>query len=549
MKYQKSTKILFFSKKSFHTSLFHQICVLFLLILLFHCQYEPKNNFDLLLLTGQGPGPSDSTTGGVDFSNPTSSATIAGWENEAYIKANNVGLGGALFGHSLAISENTMVIGAYRESSNQIGITNGSAASVASMNTSAMDSGAAYVFRNISGNWVLEAYLKASNTNPNDRFGWSVAISGNTIVVGATGNGASGSAYVFVFDSGTSTWTQEALLKAPNFGAGDQFGSSVAIDGDLVVVGAQWEDSDENFITNGPTASANNSKNDSGAAYIFRRTGVIWTQEAYLKTPNPDNNDYFGSSVAISGDTVVVGAPQEGSLSGLINGTTASADNSKFNSGAAYVFRKSGPLWVQEAFLKASNLDSNDQFGKKISISGNTIAVGAPFEDSNQSDVLNGSVASSDNSVSSAGAVYVFERSGTSWAQAAFLKAKNVQGGDQFGSSVSIDGNIIAVGSINESSNQSTITNGNLSHWNEQMPQSGSVYVFSKSAVWSAESYLKAPNPGSSDLFGWSVGVHANKIVVGATQECSNQTTITNGNAASADDSAFRAGAAYVFRK
>ncbi|MBM9502707.1 FG-GAP repeat protein [Leptospira sp. 201903071] len=548
MKYQENKKKSI-QRKSFHTQLFRWICSLYLLVLFSHCQYEPKNNFDLLLLTGQGPGPSDTTTGGVDFADPSSPVTIAGWQNEAYIKANNVGFGGALFGHSLAISGDTMVIGAYRESSDQIGITNGGIASPASMNTSAMDSGAAYVYRKTSGNWTLEAYLKASNTNTNDRFGWSVAISGNTIVVGATGNGGSGSAYVFVFDSNTSTWAQEALLKAPNFGAGDQFGSGVAIDGDLIVVGAHWEDSNENFITNGTTASANNSRTDSGAAYIFRRTGVIWTQEAYLKTPNPDNNDYFGSTVAISGDTVVVGAPQEGSLSGLINGTTASADNTKFNSGAAYVFRRVGALWNQEAFLKASNLDSNDQFGKKISISGDTIAIGAPFEDSNQNEVSNGSVASSDNSVGSAGAAYVFERTGTTWVQSAFLKAKNVQGGDQFGSSVSINGNLIAVGAINESSNQSTITNGSLSHWNEQMPQSGSVYVFSKSAGWSAESYLKAPNPGSSDLFGWSVGVHSNKIVVGATQECSNQNTITNGSAASADDSAFRAGAAYVFQK
>ncbi|AOP35148.1 hypothetical protein A0128_15655 [Leptospira tipperaryensis] len=533
--------------KIFLSQLFHFVCFWILLILSSYCQYEPKNNYDLLLLTGQGPGPADSTTGGIDFSSAPSSVSVAGWQNEAYIKANNVGFGGALFGNSIAIYGDTMVVGAHRESSSQIGITNSSTPSAASMNTAAMDSGAAYVYRKISGNWVLESYLKASNTSNNSRFGWSVAISGNTIVVGATGG--SGSAYVFVFDSITSTWAQEALLKAPNFESGDQFGSGVAIDGDVIVVGAQWEDSNQNSITNGTTASSNNSKTDSGAAYVFRRSGVSWSPEAYLKSPNPDNNDYFGSTVAISGSTIVVGAPQESSLSGTVNGATASADNTKSNSGAAYVFRKSGALWIQEAFLKASNLDSNDQFGKKLSISGDTIAIGAPFEDSNQNDVSNDSTASSDNSVGSAGAVYVFERSGVTWVQSAFLKTKNVQSGDQFGSSVAIDGDLIVAGAINESSNQSTITNGSLGHWNEKMPQSGAAYVFRKSTGWNAESYLKAPNPGSSDLFGWSVALNANKIVVGAAQECSSQSTITNGSAASADDSAFRAGAAYVFQR
>lgn len=173
------------------------------------------------------------------------------------------------------------------------------------------------------------------------------------------------------------------------------------------------------------TASADNIRSGSGAAYVFKRSSSTWAQEAYLKAPNADVNDYFGFGLSISGDTLVVSTRDEDSNQTTItNGTTASADNSKTSSGAAYVFRRTGSTWAQEAYLKASNADSNDYFGASSAISGDSIVVGAMWENSNQTTITNGRGASANNSVGSAGAAYVFKRLGSSWAQEAYLKAQ-----------------------------------------------------------------------------------------------------------------------------
>ena len=211
-------------------------------------------------------------------------------------------------------------------------------------------SGAAYVFVRSGGVWTQQAYLKASNTDAGDFFGRAVAVAGDTVVVGGygeasnetgtTGTGAdnsasgSGAAYVFVRSGGT--WTQEAYLKASNTDAFDEFGVAVAVAGDTVVVGAFWEDSNETGTTG---TGADNSAIDSGAAYVFVRSGGLWTQEVYLKASNTEANDFFGCAVAVDGDTIVVGAWQEDSIETGTAGT--GADNSALQSGAAYVFNLS----------------------------------------------------------------------------------------------------------------------------------------------------------------------------------------------------------------
>lgn len=544
-------KRLQFHGSNSRTNLGREIChFLFLCWVSFsfsQCQYKPKDSGDILGLIGSGYAVATPITGGIEPppTIPAPPVPINGvWLNEAYLKAPNV-TGSTYFGNSIAVSGDTMVIGSYRENSNQIGPTNGPGASA---DQSLFAAGAAYVFRKVAGNWIQEAYLKASNPGISDFFGTSVAISGDTIVVGAPSNGGSGS--IYVFQRVGTTWSEQAFLKASNWDAGDQFGISVSIDGDVIAIGAYWENSSQNTVTNGTTASADNSMSDAGAAYVFRRTAGVWNQEAYLKAPNPGNNDYFGSSISISGATVVVGAYREDSQAATTNGNTASADNSKTDSGAAYVFRRTAGIWSQEAFLKASNLDSNDQFGKALSISGNTIVIGAALEDSNVSAVANGPTASQSNTLGSSGAAYVFERTGANWAQTAYLKAKNVQSSDQFGTAVAVEGNYIAVGAINESCGQSTVTYGPLVVWDERSPQSGAVYMFEKSnGRWGEYSYFKAPNVGNSDLFGSSVSLSGNRIIVGAPQESSNQNTITNGSGASADDSEYRSGASYAFER
>jgi len=415
------------------------------------------------------------------------------WAQEAYLKAPNADASDN-FGWSVAVSDDTVAVGAYGEASNQTTITNGATASA---DNNAPAAGAVYIFRRTGVTWTQEAYLKAPNTEAYDNFGWSVAVSGDTVAVGAsfedsdqttitngTNANANNSAFsagaVYIFKRTGVTWTQEAYLKAPNAGPDDAFGYSVAVSGDTVAVGAYQEASNQTTIINGATASADNNAFAAGAVYIFRRTGVTWTQEAYLKAPNAETYDSFGISVAVSGDTVAVGAYREDSSQTTItNGATASANNSAYEAGTVYIFRRNTQgTWAQEAYLKAPNAETNDSFGYSVAVSSDTVAVGAYYEDSNQITITNGATASSDNNAANAGAVYIFRRTGVTWAQDAYLKAPNAEGVDQFGSSVAVSGDTVAVGAIGEASNQTTITNGATASANNSASLAGAVYIF-----------------------------------------------------------------------
>ncbi|MBL8063408.1 MAG: S-layer homology domain-containing protein [Anaerolineales bacterium] len=448
---------------------------------------------------------------------------------EAYLKASNTNTLD-LFGDSVAVSGDTIVVGAPEEGIPLAG-----------------DSGAAYVFTRSGGVWSQQAYLKASNPEFGDHFGYSVAVSGDTIVVGAwqedsnatgvNGNQAdnsadfAGAAYVFTRSGGV--WSQQAYLKASNTGADDNFGISVAVSGDTIVVGAYAEDSNATGVNGDQT---NNSATDSGAAYVFTRSGGVWSQQAYLKASNTDELDVFGY-VAIDGNTIVVGAYGEDSSDTGVNGNQA--DNSASKSGAAYIFTRSGGVWSQQAYLKASNTGTIDGFGESVAVSGDTVVVGAPFEDSNAIGV-NGDQA--DNSVSGSGAAYVFTRSGGVWNQQTYLKASNTGYDDYFGNSVAVSGDTIVVGAYRESSN-ATGVNGDQT--NNSATDSGATYVFARNGgVWGQRAYLKASNTGASDLFGYPVAVSGDIIVVGAVWEDSNAVGV-NGN--QADNSAGNSGAAYVF--
>ncbi len=461
---------------------------------------------------------------------------------QAYVKASNTGADD-VFGYEVAISGDTMVVSAYQEDSNATGV-NGNQA-----DDSAPDSGAAYVFVRSGTVWSQQAYLKASNTDGTDWFGYGVAIMGDTIVVGApnesssapgvNGNHAddsapdSGAAYVFV-RSGT-TWSQEAYLKASNTGFGDQFGRSVSISGNTVVVGANFEDSGATGVNGN---GADDTVADSGAAYVFVRSGTVWSQQAYLKASNTAAGDWFGLGVAVSRDTVVVGADREDSNATGVNGNQA--DDSAADSGAAYVFVRSGTAWSQQAYLKASNTDAGDLFGGiSVAISDDTIVVGASDEDSSATGV-NGNQA--DDSEANSGAAYVFVRSGTTWTQQAYVKASNT-GSDRFGYAVAVSGDAIVAGAAFEASS-ATGLNGNQA--DNSAPWSGAAYVFARTGTtWTQQAYVKASSTGGADRFGHSVDVSGDTVVAGAFFEDSNATGV-NGN--QADDSTGNSGAAYVFK-
>jgi hypothetical protein len=302
------------------------------------------------------------------------------------------------------------VVGASSESSSATGVDSNQS------DNSALFSGAAYVFMRSGNTWSQQAYLKASNAGEDDGFGSSVAIAGDTAVIGAWGensgaigvNGdqsdnstiASGAAYVFTRSG--NTWSQQAYLKASNTEKFDFFGESVSIADNTIVVGAWGEDSSAIGVNGN---QSDNSTIASGAAYVFTRSGNTWSQQAYLKASNTEDRHFFGSSVAITGNTIVIGASHESSNATGIDGNQS--DNSAFGAGAVYVFSRSDSAWSQQAYLKASNTE-DDEFGSSVAISGDTVVVGAAAEDSNATEI-NGD--QSDNSAESAGAAYVFTMS------------------------------------------------------------------------------------------------------------------------------------------
>ncbi|MEP7273521.1 MAG: hypothetical protein ABI882_18635, partial [Acidobacteriota bacterium] len=353
--------------------------------------------------------------------------TAGVWSQQAYLKASNTGTGDR-FGYSVAASGDTVLVGADGEDSSATGV-NGNAT-----DNSAEDSGAGYAFVRNGSAWSQQAYLKASNTDQGDSFGWSVGVSGDTVVAGAPSedsaaigvNGdenndsaeSAGAGYVFI-RSGT-TWTQQAYLKAANAQANDFFGYATALSVNTIVIGAVTEDGGTTGVNGN---GSDNSAEDSGAAYVFVRTANLWSQQAYLKASNTGASDFFGNSVALSGDTIVVGAPFEFSAATGVNGD--GSNNSARDSGAAYEFQRTGSVWTQKAYLKASNTREGDRFGSSVGVS-TAVVVGAPSEDSAATGI-NGN--QSDISAADAGAAYIL-----------------TEGGQQ-SRSVSVAGSTIATGS------------------------------------------------------------------------------------------------------
>jgi hypothetical protein len=512
------------------------------------------------------------------------------WLQQAYAKATN-SQAGDYFGGAVAIDGDTLVIGSPVEGSAASTILHApSMPTPGTENNSAASSGAAYVYVRSGDTWAPQAYLKAPNAESSDEFGISVAISGNTIVVGASKENSSqssilhagslptaatdddsaalaGAAYVFVRSG--AIWSTEAYLKASNPEASDNFGASVAIDGDTIVVGAPNEDSNQGTISHAgsfPTAAGDNdAASAAGAAYVFTRSGGVWSQQAYLKACNAEGADSFGEVVAISGDTVVVGAKgEDGGLPGVLNAgslPTAASDSDAANgAGAAHVFVRSGTTWTQQAYLKSSNPGLGDLFGYPVAISSDTIVVGAHREAGNNTLVINSatlpSTATANNLVTAAGAAYVFFRSGTTWSQQAYLKAPNAETNDEFGYALAISGDTIVVGAHLEDSNQETISQATALPTpgtdNDANASAGAAYVFARQAgVWSQNAYLKAPNPDANDRFAAAVAISGSTIAVGAWYEDSNVTgflhTGSLPSAASDNDTAADAGAAYVF--
>lgn len=439
---------------------------------------------------------------------------------DAYLKASNLGSPDQ-FGSAVACDGDTMVVGAPGEASNGSGPSN----------NGLPGAGAAYVLvRDGLGGWTEQAYLKPSNPDAQDLFGLAVAISGDTVVVAAPtedGDGSdpsddsrdnAGAVYVFVRD-GLGNWTEQAYLKASNPDALDLFGHSVGIAGDTVVVAAPGEDGDG-------SSPPNNGAVLAGAAYVFVRDGLgAWTQQAYLKASNAEADDLFGTSVAISADTVVVGARAE---SGDGSGP---ASNGAPRAGAAYVYVRDGlGAWAEQAYLKASNLEAEDLFGTAVAIDGDTLVVSAERESSDGSDPM-------DNSAFRAGAAYVFEADGLGgWVESGYLKASNADLEDAFGWSVAVAGDVVAIGATKERGNGADPSDDSL-------VDAGAAYVYGPDGLggWVERAYLKASNTDAQDDLATAVAVLDDAtVLVGAPREAGNGSNPDN-------DGVFAAGAVYVF--
>jgi FG-GAP repeat len=387
-----------------------------------------------------------------------------------------------LFGSSVSISGDYAIVGAIFGSGSVSG------------------TGAAYIFKINDTYWSEEAILHTSDLQGGDRFGTSVSISGDYAIVGASfedggrSNPATEAGAAYIFKRNGTNWSEEAILRASDLQSPDFFGNSVSISGDYAIVGAHYEAGG-----NGDPATS------AGAAYIFKRNGTSWSEETILHASDIQEYDFFGTSVSISGDYVIVGADSEDGG----NGSHIPV------AGAAYIFKRSGSSWLEESILHASDLQSGDSFGGSVSISGDYAIVGASFEGGGSGDPARG-----------AGAAYIFKRSGISWFEESILHASDLQGYDGFGVSVSISGDYAIVGAWLEDGG-----NG------DPATEAGAAYIFKRNGTdWSEERILHASDLQSGDYLGGSVSISGDYAIVGADWEDGGQ-----------GDPVPEAGAAYLF--
>jgi hypothetical protein len=308
--------------------------------------------------------------------------------------------------------------------------------------------GAVYVFIRSGTTWTQQQKLTANDAQADDYFGGTTTTlgidsDGNTIIIGATGNdgaGSSGANYgaAYVFTRSGTTWTQQQKLTATGSSG---FGDDVAIttDGNTVIIGSPYQD----------TGATN-----AGSAYVFTRSGTTWSQQAHIQAGDLQEGANFGCSVALDsdGDTAIVGARGEDT-------------GGKKNTGAAYVFTRSGTTWTQQAKIQGGDLQAGDNFGITVGITddGNKAVVSASWKESGSGKIY-------------AGAAYVFTRTGSAWSQEFKLSESDSDVNDYFGTgTISRDGNYIICGAAYADTD---VRGGRL--YREQAPGVGAIYIYNK---------------------------------------------------------------------
>jgi hypothetical protein len=502
-------------------------------------------------LTRYAPQPIAITVTSSDGATQTYTVTVS--RQGAYVKASNTGVLDR-FGTSVALSAdgNVLAVGAVGEGSNATGVGGDES------NNAMPGAGAVYVYRRGAAGWAQEAFVKASNTGSGTFFGSAVALSadGSVLLVGAEaedsrgvgidgdqfnfGATSSGSAYLFRRTGGV--WAQEVYVKASNADAGDDFGITVSLsaDGDTFAVGAPREDASATGIYGDETLD---DLSDTGAAYVFQRTAGVWAQEAYIKASNTDFGDRFGGIVSLSGDgaTLAVAAVREQSNATGIDGNQS--NDSAPSAGAVYVFARTAGVWVQQAYVKASNTWANDAFGGALAISGDgsRMIVGAEEEDSGSSGI-NGDQG---DTATSAGAAYLFQRTAGVWAQEAYVKPLLPSANSRFGHEVAMsgDGLVFVVSATMEDTNGTGLGGRSTG----RALDSGAAYVFRFGATgWAEELRVKATNTAAGDFFGVALALSGNGGTLAASSalEDSSATGIGGDQASNA---AADSGAVYLY--
>lgn len=376
----------------------------------------------------------------------------------------------------------------------------------------------------------LKAFLEPPlDTQPDARFGTSVAIAGDRMVVGSPGTTA-GFGRAVVYDRPDTDWGLAATLEAPALTADGLYGWSVALNGPTPLIGS----------AGGPGRALGTPNDGTGSVRAIAQAGIFaYIRGSDVVAAGLQYQEYaFGASIGVSGGTLVVGAPSHyGPTADLdpatpVVGTAAgSEDPAPIGSGAAYVFISLVDTGVEQAFLKASNAGSSyvcdldtfvtsgigDAFGASVAISGDTIAVGAPGEDSAATGIDG---AQDDSTAAEAGAVYIFERGeDDSWTQTAYVKASNTNAGDRFGFSVDLDGDTLVVGAERE---DSAATGVDGDEGDNDAEEAGAAYVFERAGgVWAQTAYLKASNSDAGYFFGANVAIDGDTILIGSPGESS----------------------------
>ena len=427
------------------------------------------------------------------------------WNELQKIVASDRGTGdnfGATYSEVIAIEGDYAIVGASFEDHDATG------------GNFASNAGSVYIFKNTNGIWSQVQKIVASDRAAEDQFGTSVAISGDYIVVGAfnedeDATGANyalnaGSAYIFKNTSGT--WSQVQKIVASDREAYDAFGVSVAISGDYVIVGASGEDQDvvgANYVAN------------AGSAYIFKNTSGTWSEVQKIGASDRGAQDNFGVYVAISGDYAFVGVPWEDE--------DVSGNNYMSVAGSAYIFKNTSGTWSQVQKIVASDRAAGDQFGTSVAMSGDYVIIGAFAEDED---------ATGANYALNAGSAYIFKNTSGTWSEVQKIVTSDRAAGDYFSVSLAISGDyaiVSAYGQDYDAAGANYVVN------------SGAAYIFKNtSGTWSEVQKIVASDRATSDNFGFAVAISSDYIIVGARSE--------DHDAAGANY-VQDAGSAYIFRK